>query len=223
MMQTYLYLLSLILLKYLVNCAQPYFPPQILFSVDDGIVAIDEINQRAYQSFSSGIKSSEDSYVLKNFPYATPDSPQSKYYVQLFEEYLPHSQCMYGTYWKYGGSTFNAFPSHWSNGTSFEIKNYINFKYPMIKSTDSSAFEDYWYSNGKCKTDSEKIYPCEGIYFKKDTDVPLRSTQVIYDGWEIKQYTRNYLVISVGKPDEKYFNSMPKNWSSICLDQNKFK
>lgn len=44
-----------------------------------------------------------------------------------------------------------------------------------------------------------KIYPCEEIYFQKYTDVPVLSTQINYDGWEIRQYTRTYLLISMGK------------------------
>ncbi len=34
------------------DCLPPFFPPQIVFSLDNDqtIIAIDEINQRAYQS-----------------------------------------------------------------------------------------------------------------------------------------------------------------------------
>ena len=64
----------------------------------------------------------------------------------------------------------------------------------------------------------EKHYPCEEIYFKKNTDIPLRSTQVVRRGWNIIQVTTYYKIISIGKPDEKYFDSIPKNWSYICRD-----
>ncbi|CAF4501911.1 unnamed protein product [Rotaria sp. Silwood2] len=101
-----------------------------------------------------------------------PDSPQSKYYIQLLVDSLP-SSCMYGTYWKYGGNTFNSFPSHWLNGASFKIDNYIKFKYDIMHSTNSSQDEDYWYANETCQTDSGNIYPCEEIYLKKNTQISL--------------------------------------------------
>ena len=34
------------------------------------------------------------------------------------------------------------------------------------------------------------------------------------------QVTTNYKVISMGKPDDKYFDSIPKDWSSTCRDVN---
>ncbi|CAF4049898.1 unnamed protein product, partial [Rotaria sordida] len=94
--------------------AQPYFPPQIVFSPNDGqtLYAIDEINQRAYTILHYGSTGREMSFAMKHFPYAIPDSPQSKYYVQLIVDSLPFD-CMYGTYWKYGGNQYNSFPSHW--------------------------------------------------------------------------------------------------------------
>ncbi|CAF4703128.1 unnamed protein product [Rotaria sp. Silwood1] len=117
-------------------CTQPYFPPQIVFSPDNGqiIIAIDEINQRAYKAINLNSSSREISYVMQHFPYANPDSPQSKYYVQLLID-SPRLYCMYGTYWKYGGNNFNRFPSHWwFNTSSFTVDNYLKFKYGMIYS-----------------------------------------------------------------------------------------
>ncbi|CAF4098187.1 unnamed protein product, partial [Rotaria sordida] len=76
MMKTYLYLTSFILFYYCGKCAQPYFPPQILFFADNTLYAIDEINQRAYKSASSSVKQSETGYALKHFPFAIPGSPQ---------------------------------------------------------------------------------------------------------------------------------------------------
>ncbi|CAF4134395.1 unnamed protein product [Rotaria sp. Silwood2] len=219
MIKIHLYLISFILWCYKGECAQPYFPSQIVFSPDNGVttIAIDEINQRAYQKITLSSYASETSFVLKNFPYATPDSPQSKYYVQLLVDFPPLN-CMYGTYWKYGGNTFNSFPSYWLNGSSFEIKNYMKFNYGMIHSKDSSVNEDYWYSNVTCKTDSGQTYPCEEIYFQKNTQIPLRSTRVARGGWDIRQFTTYYKTISVGKPDDKLFDSIPKNWSVACRD-----
>ncbi|CAF3696117.1 unnamed protein product, partial [Rotaria sp. Silwood1] len=103
-------------------CTQPYFPPQIVFSPDNGqiIIAIDEINQRAYKAINLNSSSREISYVMQHFPYANPDSPQSKYYVQLLID-SPRLYCMYGTYWKYGGNNFNRFPSHWWFNTKRQI------------------------------------------------------------------------------------------------------
>ncbi|CAF1304929.1 unnamed protein product [Rotaria sp. Silwood1] len=215
MMKMYLYLISFILYYYSVECSsQPYFPPQIVFSPDGGktIIAIDEINQRAYISTGG-----ETAFVMKHFPYAIPDSPQSKYYVQLLVVH-PSNWCAYGTYWKYGGNIYNSFPSDWVNGTSFEIKNYMKFTYNMIHSNDSSIDEDYWYSDVTCKVQTGETYPCEEIYFKKNTQIPLRLSRVVRQGWNIVKATYPYTIISMGKPDDKYFNSLPKNWSFICQD-----
>ena len=199
------------------ECVQPYFPPQITFSPDGDqtIYAIDQINQRAYLSLKYGVSDHEISFVMKHFPDAIPDSPESKYYVQLLTDSAP-AGCMYGTYWQYGGNVFNSFPSHWVNGSSYEIKNYIQFKYPMIHSNNDD--EDHWYSNETCQVDGGESYPCEEIYFKKNTDIPLRFTQVLRRGWNVVQVVTNFGIKSIGKPDEKYFDSVPKNWSMTCRD-----
>ena len=112
------------LFDFLVECTQPYFPSQIVFSPDNGqtIYAIDEINQRAYTSFKYGSSGEETSFAIQHFPYVLPGSPESKYYVQLLMDSVPFG-CMYGAYWQYGGNTFNSFPTHWwMNRTSFQIK-----------------------------------------------------------------------------------------------------
>ncbi|CAF0908011.1 unnamed protein product [Rotaria sordida] len=219
MVKIYLYLASFILWYYIGECVQPYFPPQIIFSPDNGVttIAIDEINQRAYQKIKLSSYASETSFVMKHFPYAIPNSPESKYYVQLLVDFPPLN-CMYGTYWKYGGNTFNSFPSYWRNGSSYEIKNYMKFNYEMIHSSDSSVNEDYWYSNVTCQTDSGENYPCEEIYFEKNTQTPLRSTRVARGGWDVRQFTTYYKVISVGKPDDKLFDSIPQGWYVACRD-----
>jgi hypothetical protein len=220
MAQIYLHLLSFILLNSFCRCSQPYFPPQIVFSPDNGqsIYAIDEINQRAYTTLKYGASGRTTSFAMQHFPFAIPDSPESKYYVQLLIDSIPFD-CSYGTYWQYGGNIYNAFPSHWwVNRTSFQIKNYLEFKYQMIKSDKFTNDEDYWYANITCEVDGGATYPCEEIYFQKNTDVPLRSTGVVRRGWSIVQEIINYQIISMGKPDEKYFDSIPKNWSLICRD-----
>jgi hypothetical protein len=108
MMKIHLYLISFILWYYPGECAQPYFPPQIVFSPDNGATtfAIDEINQRAYKSVALNSTSRQTSFLMEHFPYAVPDSPQSKYYVQLLIDSSTAS-CKYGTYWKYGTNNFN--------------------------------------------------------------------------------------------------------------------
>lgn len=191
------------------ECAQPDFPPQLLFFAGSTLYAIDEINQRAFKSVSDSVKSSETAYAIA-------DSPQSKYDVQPQDKF-PNTSCRYGTYWKYGRNYFNAFPEHWSNGSSLEIKNFINFKYEMIHSNKSSADEDYWYSNKTCQP-LGKTCPCEEIYFRKGTDIPVRSTQVVRTPWNIQQYTAEYLMITVGKPDDKYFDPIIKDWAYTCRD-----
>lgn len=211
-------LISFILSYHFAASVQPYFPPQLLFFANGALYAIDEINQQAYLSVSYSVKSSETAYAAKRIKYAPSDSPQSKYYVQLSDAFP--TGCRYATYWDYGGSTFNSFPEHWVNGSSYEIKNFINFKYEMIKSNASSVYEDYWYSNATCHPQSPKPVPCEEIYFRKGTDIPVRSTQVISTSWEVRQYTIEYMMISVGKPDDKYFDPIVKDWARSCRDVN---
>jgi hypothetical protein len=182
MLKMLLCLISFILCYYLGESVQPYFPPQIVFSIDNGqtIIAIDEINQRAYQSVTYSFDPiPQISYALQHFPYASSDSPQSKYYVQLLLGYSSLEPCVYATYWKYAGNYFNAFPSHWLNGSSFEIKNYLNFTYKMIHSNTSSPDEDYWYTNETCEIQDGTQPPCQEIYFQKNTEIPLRLTQVV--------------------------------------------
>ncbi|CAF3187402.1 unnamed protein product [Rotaria sp. Silwood2] len=160
----------MILYHYFGESAQPYFPPQIVFSTDNGqtIIAIDEINQRAYQSVTYSFSSvPQISYALQHSPYATPDSSQAKYYVQLLLGYSSLEPCVYATYWKYGGNYFNVFPSHGLNGSSLEIKNYVNFTYKRIHSDNSSPDEDYWYTNEKCEIQDGSKPPCQEIYLKK--------------------------------------------------------
>ena len=68
--------------------AQPYFPPQIVFTLLGGqyLYGIDEINQRAVL-----IDATENIFVFKHIPYAIPDSPESKHYVQLINDLFSHN------------------------------------------------------------------------------------------------------------------------------------
>ncbi|CAF3718773.1 unnamed protein product [Rotaria sp. Silwood1] len=215
------YLVSFITCYYFGESAQPYFPPQIVFSPDDGltIFAIDEINQRAYVTYPFTPSLRQTAWVMQHFPYAVPDSPQSKYYVQL-SALSPMDSCMYGTYWKYGGNMLNFFPSHWINGSSFKIKNYMKFNYVMIHSTNSSEDEDHWYSNVTCRPDSGEIVPCQEMYFEKNTNIPRRSVEVHRAEWKVIQVTTYFTIKRIGKPDDKYFNSIPKDWFHICRDDD---
>jgi hypothetical protein len=215
-MKIYLYFISFILWYYAVETAQPYFPPQIVFSPDEGltIYAIDEINQRAFGNFTFGVTGRETVYAMEHFPYAIPGSLQSKYYVQLVTGTAAY-QCMYATYWKYGAINFNRFPEHWWVNSSFKVDNYMKFSYPMIHSNDSSIDEDYWYANTTCRG-----HPCQEIYFQKNTEIPLRLVQVVRRAEDFVRITTNYKVISMGKPHDKYFDSIPKNWYDSCRDFN---
>ncbi|CAF3065271.1 unnamed protein product [Rotaria sp. Silwood2] len=133
-MKILLYFIPFILWCYFSECEQPNFPPQIVFSPGNGqtIIAIDEINQRAYQSIHVYPSKTQASFAMKNFPYSVPDSLQSKYYVELVIDPLMNTYA-YETYLKYGGNNFNVFPSHWLlNGSSLEIKNNVNFTYQVI-------------------------------------------------------------------------------------------
>ena len=110
---TFLWFVSTLLNNSRVHGVQPYFPPQLTFTMYDNQVlyTIDELNQRAYQSSILSPTLTQYSFAMKNFPFAIPESPQSKYYVQLRLD-SPSNSCSYGTYWKYGGNVFNSFPSH---------------------------------------------------------------------------------------------------------------
>ena len=213
-MSKFLQILLFFLFCHLTVSKQPNFPAQIIFSEVDGqiLYAIDEINQRAAM-----FDPAERGFVFKHIPYAIPDSPQSKYYTQLTTN-RQHFSCIYETYWEHGASSYSLFPSHWQNGTTYEIKSYIKFSNQMIYSTNSSDTEDYWYANATCQTTDQHTYPCEEIYFKKNTDIPVRYTQVRLRGWEIVQIIDEYNVISVGEVDEKYFDTLPMNWSVACRD-----
>ncbi|UJR34270.1 hypothetical protein I4U23_021674 [Adineta vaga] len=220
-------LLYFILFYSMGECAQPYFPSQITFHSNENydgekkLVVVDEINQRAFQKWDHNSSTDISAYAMKHIPYAFPDSPQSKYYVQLYIYTPPPPPgCWYATYTIDGhGNPFNTFPDHWVTALdSFEIRNYVDFKYEMIHSNQSKENEDYWYSNKTCELSNGKIVPCQEIYFEKNTDRPIRSTRIDYNIAALVQKTTEYKVLSIGKPDEKYFNSIPQNWTGLCAD-----
>lgn len=65
MFEMYLYLILFLFQYFPCECVQPYFPRQLVFSTDDGyIIAIDEINQQAYQTLN--YSSSEPTNVFCN-------------------------------------------------------------------------------------------------------------------------------------------------------------
>lgn len=217
---TFLWFAFTVLSNFGVDGVQPYFPPQLTFTMYDNRVlyAIDELNQRAYQSSVVSPTLTEYSFAMKKFPFAIPGSPESKSYVQLKLE-SPSNNCSYGTYWQYGGNVFNSFPSHWNfNASSFKIQNFIDFQYNMIRSSADAADEDYWYANETCEIYTGEKFPCQEIYFKKNTDIPLRTTAIVRQGWDLFQEITPYNVLSIGKPDEKFFDQIPTNWAYNCTD-----
>lgn len=218
-MQICFYLLSLLFFNGFVVSIQPYFPSQIVFSANGAFFAIDEINQQALVVFHMQQPLIRYNYVMKHFPYAIPDSPQSKVYVQL-SYIFPINACFYGTYWQYGGNTFNIFPSHWlKNETSFEIQNYVQFNSTMIHSKDAPTGEDYWYSTDVCHLNNGSQYPCEQIYFQKNTEIPLRLVRATQQQSASYPSTINFQVLSIGKVNQTYFDTIPKNWSLTCIDE----
>jgi hypothetical protein len=132
---------------------------------------------------------------MKHFRYSIPDTPQSKYYVQLLL-ISPSSSvdCQYATYWTYSGRNFNEFPTHWwINESSFEIKkNYMNFYYKMIHPTNSSTDFDYLYANETCQTESKQTFPSQEIYFQKNTQISLRYTKVVRHGMLSSKNTTDF-------------------------------
>ncbi|CAF2542996.1 unnamed protein product [Rotaria sp. Silwood2] len=211
MMKQLFWCLLFFLCSQVTYCTQPYLTSQITFYTDDDktLVAVNEINQQAYQMYTINSLQAQYAFAIKQFPYTIPDSPESKYYVQLIS-YFPSNSCMYGAYLKHDGFSFNSFPLHWnSNSTTFKIENYIKFNYKMIHSENNSTTEDYWYADQLCEVYSGENFPCEEIYFIKDTNISLRTTKVIRQGWDLIQRTTKYRVISIGKPDVHLFNMIP--------------
>ncbi|CAF1330662.1 unnamed protein product [Rotaria sordida] len=212
-------LLLFVLSNHLGQASQPYFPPQLVFSPDNNktIIAIDEINQRAYLKLDTDPESTDIAYVMQHMPFAKPDSPQAKHYVQLIIV-KKNNICSFETYWKYSSNSFGLFPLHWGNDSSYRIKNYMNFNYVMIHSTNSTGSEDYWYTNETCQTDSGKTYRCQEIYFIQNTNIPIRYSEVHLVETDIIRETKNFTIHSIGKPSDKYFGPIPENWFESCRD-----
>jgi hypothetical protein len=219
----FLYLILFNLWNLKVKCSQPYFPSQITFLREDAsnsyLYAIDEINQRAYRWNRIDLDDQFYAYAMQHFPYTTPNSPESKNYVQL-EIYEPQ-YCVYTAIWRYGSGMHDSFPEHWYyNTTYYQIGNYIEFNSKMIHSINSSKDEDHWYSEEKCSLTVEDEYPCEEIFFKKNTDIPLRYIYIYHTAMQNLRIVINYTVISIGKPDDKLFEKIPTNWMNNCTDLN---
>ncbi len=219
-MHPFIQIILLVLCYYQAHCVPPYFPTQVVFTVDNGqrLYAIDQVNQRAFLSFKNN--PSQNAYVFQHFPYAPPGTPESENYVQLITT-LDLESCVYGIYWKYSENSYNYFPAHWNNKTSFQINNYIDSNYRMIYSRNQSIVdEDYWYSVETCYDEVHDIQPCFQIYFKHGNDTPLRSIQLQTVSNRPIFQTTEYQILSIGKPDDKYFADIPRNWYTSCIDIN---
>ena len=216
--------LSLLFFSWLTQTetAQPYFPSQITFIKEEAgrnyTYAIDEINQRAYYTQTVDFPDQLHVYAMKHIPYTTPDSPQSKYYVML--EVYQKEFCQYTTAWQYGGVTEEYLPSHWFDEGKLQIGNYVMYAYEMIHSHTNASNEDYWYSSVNCTLDSGDPWPCEEMFFKKDTDIPLRYRYIVDTPMQNYQFTHTYHIISIGKPDDRLFQTIPQNWMDNCTDLN---
>ncbi|CAF1168263.1 unnamed protein product [Rotaria sp. Silwood1] len=205
-----------------VHCAQPYFPPQVTFTSEDrtAVYAIDEFNQLAHVIYGNLSPEPLNHYLMKNTPFPIPDSPQAKHYVHLSSNSSSPDHCYYETAWKYGSRFSTWFSLHWyHNRASVTIGNFVNFNSKMIHSTNETILEDYWYSEEKCKIDIGKYYPCEEIYFTKNTDLPLKTVRIgVDDHRKIASITTKYTILSVGKPDETSLIPYPKDWAYACAD-----
>ncbi|CAF1441461.1 unnamed protein product [Adineta ricciae] len=220
-MKIFVCFLIFIFAQQFVNSVQPYFPKQVIFSPDNNqtIIAIDGINQRAYLKLNVSSDDTDIAYVMQHIPYAKSGSAQAKHYVQLIlNKHKGNTQCSYLTYWEYSSNAFGLFPSHWGNDSSYRITNYLNFNYRMIYSTNASTNEDYWYSNETCRVDTGEVYRCQDIYFRKNTNIPIRYSEVVQVDSETIRRVQNYTIYSIERPSDAYFKSIPKNWSDICRD-----
>ncbi|CAF5065725.1 unnamed protein product, partial [Rotaria magnacalcarata] len=91
----------------------------------------------------------------------------------------------------------------------------------MMHATNISIDEDYWYSEVNCSLQrTGEVYPCEEIFFKKNTDIPVRHTYFEGTGWYALRVIVNYKIISMGKPSDKLFAKIPENWMNNCTDLN---
>ena len=52
-----------------------------------------------------------------------------------------------------------------------------------------------------CQVTSGERYPYQEIYFKKNTNIPLRSTEIHRTHWKMIQETTNFIIKSKGKPN----------------------
>ncbi|CAF4117741.1 unnamed protein product, partial [Rotaria magnacalcarata] len=185
------------LLQFL-QCAQLYFPLQVTFSIDNDhqtIMAIDLVNQNSYQiSQERGY-----AFVMKNFPYTIPDSPESKHYVVVIH---PTVVVMV----RFGDMDFAHSVHIQTIGIIIHSTNHMN------------ETEDYWYADEKCSLYSEAEYPCEEIYFIKNTEIPLRTTRVVHRGLDILQVVTNYENLSIGKSDEELLDKILKDRAYNCQD-----
>ena len=77
---------------------------------------------------------------------------------------------------------------------------------------------DYWYSNETCQVDTGDIYRCQEIYFHKNTNIPIRYSEVVLVDTEIIRRIENYTIYSMERPSDTYFKSIPKNWPEVCRD-----
>ena len=53
---------------------------------------------------------------------------------------------------------------------------------------------------------------------RRAPDIPLRTTQVVRQGWDLMQRTTNFQIISIGQPDDHLFDGIPKRWAYMCTD-----
>jgi len=90
----------------------------------------------------------------------------------------------------------------------------------MVHSKNASKQEDYWYSSETCQVDSGELYPCQEIYFKKNTEIPIRYTDISLVDEAMTRRTVNFTVYSTKTPSHTFFDSIPKNWFDICVDDD---
>ncbi|CAF3845005.1 unnamed protein product [Rotaria sp. Silwood1] len=72
----------------------------------------------------------------------------------------------------------------------------------------------------KCSLQTGDVCPCEEIFFKKNTDIPLRYIYVEGHGFFVNKGIINYKIISIEKPSDKLFAKIPKNWMNNWTDLN---
>jgi hypothetical protein len=199
------------------------------------LFAQDELKQKAYvEAHVDG--QSEPIYLgwlLHSPPGALPDSPESKYMVDI--SYTPgFSDCAYHAFWNYTNRPQFNFPRHYfvqqKIGWNAKVVNFYDTPDHMILNgtvvINNKKYTRYE-TPQRCKYQNVE-YPCQSIYFTADEhELPFQSIFVKQKQSDMDQeeyITTSYEFLEVAPPANSFWdiNKLPKNWATSCDDGNRF-